>query len=472
METTFDGLGLMAPLVDVVRELGFARPTPIQSAAIPPLLAGRDLLGRSKTGSGKTAAFGLPLLQGLELERRAPQALVLCPTRELAGQVARELRKLGRGLAGLRVLELIGGQPARAQRDALTRGAHVAVGTPGRLRDHLQTGALDPAGIRLVVLDEADRMLDMGFADEVDAILQELPRQRQTALFSATLPEAIEALGAAALRAAVQVHIEADDQPAEGIHQLYQVVNAEAKLAALAGLLQSYPHESVLIFCNFKASVRELDKALRGAGLSVARLDGDLDQPEREEVLVRFRNQSLRVLVATDVAGRGLDVEGLDLVINYELPSHAEVYVHRVGRTGRAGRAGVAISLVTERQTTRLEEIESLTGQQLERLADRGGRGRDSGAELRALARKPKMATVLIRGGRRDKLRPGDILGALTGKAGGLSGSEVGKIEVHDRISFVAVARGQAHEAVARINRGQIKNKRFRASLAGPGSIA
>ena len=467
MQSQFEALFLSPALLAVVGELGYERPTPIQSASIPALLAGKDLIGQSKTGSGKTAAFALPILQRIDLEKRSIQALVLCPTRELSAQVVREFRTLGRGHAGLVVLELVGGQPAKLQRKALGRGGHVAVGTPGRLLDHLQSGSLETGSITTLVLDEADRMLDMGFGPDVERILRKLPRSHQTALFSATFPDAIAAMSDSCQRDAVRVTIDEPEGADVEIRQLQLAVQPEDRFHALCWLLNEYPHESALIFCNFKATVAELAGSLAKAGVSADRLDGDLDQFHRDQVLARFRNQSVRLLIATDVAGRGIDVEGLDLVINFELPQQPEIYVHRIGRTGRAGKKGVAISLTTARQGSRISAIEELTGTVLEVIRRRSGDDSGVDALLRTLAKSARMETILISGGRKDKIRAGDILGALTGDAGGLQGTDVGRIEVQDRLSYVAVSRSTGRAAVDRLNSGRIKGKRFRATLVG-----
>ncbi|MFT5049138.1 MAG: ATP-independent RNA helicase DbpA [Chlamydiales bacterium] len=467
VKPAFDSLSLSPALLAVIDDLGYTQPTPIQAASIPALLAGQDLIGQSKTGSGKTAAFALPILQRMELEQRALQALVLCPTRELCAQVARELRKLGRACAGLHVLEVVGGQPARPQREALERGVHVAIGTPGRLLDHLQRGALDTRSIQTVVLDEADRMLDMGFEEDVRKILRALPAARQTVLFSATFPDSVDAMSRAHQNDALRVTIDDPEEALLEIHQLQMAVELSDKLHALCWLLHTYPHESALVFCNFKATVSELARSLSGSGLSVDRLDGDLDQFHRDQVLARFRNKSVRVLIATDVAGRGIDVEGLDLVINFELPPQAEVYVHRIGRTGRAGRKGVAVSLTTGPRDSRIQAAEQLTGEPIETLARDSGSDPGLEALLKALAVGPEMETILISGGRKDRVRPGDILGALTGDAGGLRAGDVGKIEIQEKLSYVAVSRRVSDNAVERINSGRIKGKRFRATLVG-----
>ena len=477
MSTSFPALGLPPELCEVASGLGFEQPTAIQAAAIPPLLAGRDVVGHSKTGSGKTAAFGLPLLARLDLKQRAPQLLVLCPTRELAGQVARELRRFGRLHAGLVVAELIGGLPKRRQREQLERGVHIAVGTPGRVLDHLDHDSLDPKALLSVVLDEADRMLDMGFEEEVTAILASLPTERQTALFSATLPEGIVALERQHLRA--PVHVEGGSSSAESVRVTTAVVDGAgsvidlpeslrqfhlacergAELAALGVVLGHFEHESALVFCNFKATVTTLVADLARAGLSVDRIDGDLDQFERDEVLVRFRGGSVRVLVATDVAGRGLDIEGLDLVVNFELPQQPETYVHRIGRTGRAERQGVAVSLSRSGGDRKLQAIEELTHIPIARLDLAVPRGLD-----RSLARPAAMGTIRIAGGRRDKLRPGDLLGALTGDCG-LEGADVGRIDVHEQVAYVAVRRELARTAAERLDAGRIKTRRFRATF-------
>ena len=463
----FAALDLDPALLTVLGELGHTTPTPVQVQSIPPLLAGRDLIGRSKTGSGKTAAFALPILQRLDLERRAVQALVLCPTRELSAQVARELRTLGRRHPGLAVLEVVGGQPVRAQMAALDRGVHVVVGTPGRLLDLLRRGTLATHAVTTVVLDEADRMLDMGFGPDVETLLEALPPARQTVLFSATLPRSIEALSRRHQRDAVSVAIDEPEQARTEIRQYRLEADPDERLHALCWVLRRFPHDSALIFCNFKASVTDLARSLTRAGVSAGRFDGDMQQFDRDQVLARFRNRSLRLLIATDVAGRGIDIHDLDLVVNYELPQQPDPYVHRIGRTGRAGKAGVAVSLTTPRQAGRLGVIEALTGTPMEVLRRTPADDPGLPALLAALARPPEMETVQISGGRKDKVRPGDILGALTGEAGGLAGTDIGRIELHDRLAYVAVARGVVQHAVTQLNRGQIKGRRFRAQLVG-----
>ncbi len=460
----FDSLSLSASLEEAVHALGYGAPTAIQAEAIPLLLAGRDLVGQSQTGSGKTAAFALPILQRLSLQTRQLQALIVCPTRELAAQVAREIRRLGRGEPDLQIIVVAGGEPSRPQRDALERGVHVVVGTPGRLLDHLQSGALPTQSVATVVLDEADRMLDMGFQRDMEAILAALPASRQTVFFSATFPDSIEAMSRAHQKDPARIAVGESDTQKPEIRQLSVLAEPAERLERLFRVFQAFPVGSALVFCNFKATVAKLARDLSAAGLSVACLHGDLDQFERDQVLARFRNQSVRVLIATDVAGRGIDVAELELVVNYELSPQAEVYVHRIGRTGRAGQPGVAVAFVGRSDGARVEAIEALTGQPMT-VAELPAGPAPEPSEL-AVAKRPKMQTILLSGGRKDKVRPGDVLGALTNEDAGLDGADIGKIELHDRLTYVAVERSVARRAVDSLNRGKVKGRRFRASLA------
>jgi ATP-dependent RNA helicase DbpA len=467
METDFSALGLSPALLSVVKELGFAALTPIQSQAIPALLAGRDVVGQSKTGSGKTAAFALPILEKLKLEDRELGALILCPTRELSAQVARELRKFGRGHAGLTVVVLSGGEPVRSQASALEKGVHIAVGTPGRVLDHLRRRNLRVHRVATVVLDEADRMLEMGFQEDMEKILKALPKARQTVFFSATFPRSIEALTQKYQQDPVQIQVEQDSPERADIRQLVVQVEPEKKLQALLWALEHHPHDSALVFANLKLTVAELEKSLLKAGLSAASLHGDLEQYDRDRVMAKFRNGSTRVLVATDVAARGIDVESLDLVVNFDLPTQPEIYVHRIGRTGRAGKQGLSISLVSARDREKLLAIEQGTGTPLEptsaATAARANKTRTGAAP--AVARDAKMDTLRISGGRKDKLRPGDILGALTGEASGLDAADVGKIEIHDHFSYVAVSKQASRAAQQSLSAGRIKSRKFKVEL-------
>jgi ATP-independent RNA helicase DbpA len=461
MEREFRELALSPALLSVLDELGLKTLTPIQAQAIPALLAGKDVVGESRTGSGKTAAFGLPLLDRVNLKRRAPGALVLCPTRELAAQVGRELRKLGRKHPGLAVAVLAGGEPVRFQATALERGVHVVVGTPGRVVDHLRRNNLDLQQVETVVLDEADRMLEMGFQAEMEQILQALPTPRLTAFFSATFPRSIAALSQKYQRTPEHIRIESSPEEHADTRQLLIRVADAQKLEALVRALGRFPHESALIFTNLKATAAEIEQRLTSAGFSVASLHGDIEQFDRDRVLAKFRNGSTRVLVATDVAARGLHVDHLDLVVNFELPPQPEIYIHRIGRTGRAGKPGLALSLCNARDLARIALIERTTGVKIEPLeAD----------EAKATGPSPpahtaKTVTLRIAGGRKDKLRPGDILGALTGEAGGLAEADVGRIEIHDRFTYVAVSKGASAAAQRGLTQGRIKGKKFKVTL-------
>lgn len=425
------------------------------------LLDGRDLIGQSKTGSGKTAAFAIPFLEKTDTSTRQLQVLVLCPTRELCTQVAREVRKLGRYKKDLQVLILSGGHPVRLQLAPLEHGAQIVVGTPGRILDHLNRKSLDLSTVKTVVLDEADRMLDMGFRDSIETILQKTAKDRQTALFSATFPGTIENLSRRFQKNPERVTVEAPEAEIPDIEAIGYLVRAEKKPEALLAFLQSRPLTSALVFCNLKVRVDEVATVLREAGLSSDRLHGDLEQGDRERVMAKFRNRTTRFLVATDVAARGIDVQGLDAVVNYDLPSDPEQYVHRIGRTGRAGAKGLAVSFVTDVESPKLERIQAVTGIELTLRHS---------SELKGLPPPEKkaptvsMATISLGGGRKDKLRPGDILGSLTGE-GGLKGDQIGKIEILDRVSFVAVASEAARTALTHFQGGRIKGRRFTAQL-------
>ena len=450
-------LGLSEASLRVVRELGFAQLTPIQAQSLPVLLRGGDLVGQSATGSGKTVAFGLPLLDRLDIAGRTLQALVLCPTRELANQVATTLRTLGRHRPGLRVLVLAGGMPSGPQRKALEEGVHVVVGTPGRVQHHLDRG-LDVDGVRIAVLDEADRMLDMGFQEDVERILRALPKERQTLFFSATFPPSIATMSRNWQKSPTHVTIaeEAGEKPA--IRQIVHVITADERPAALESILRIHAPASGLVFCNFKESVREVAALLADAGFAADALHGDLEQRDRDRVMAKFRNGTTRFLVATDVAARGLDIEGLAAVINYEFPVKPDIYVHRIGRTGRAGAPGLAISLVTSRDADRLKACESAANGAIERLPMPT---RSSPKEAEPTAAVVAMDTLFISGGRKDKLRASDILGALTGEAG-LKATDIGRIEIHDRFAYVALAQRVLTKLLAGLPGLRIKGRTFR----------
>lgn len=363
----FSELGLPAPILDAIEDLGFERPSEIQAAAIPPALEGRDLVGLSETGSGKTAAFSAPALAQIDLELRAPQVLILCPTRELANQVCEETHRLGRKMPGMRSVPVYGGAGMDRQIRALKNGAQLVVGTPGRLLDHLRRGTLDPGQIRMVILDEADRMLDMGFRDEMEQLLEQIPEERQTLFFSATMNKHVERLIKKFGRDPETISIKRKTLTVEAIEQVCYEIRQRSKVELLSRLLDMDQPKLALVFCNTKRTVDECTDALLARGYSADRLHGDISQNLRERVMRLFREGTIDVLVATDVAARGLDVDDIDVVFNYDLPQDPEDYVHRIGRTGRAGRSGRAITFLFGRDNYRIQTIERYTRQQIPR---------------------------------------------------------------------------------------------------------
>ncbi len=451
----FSSLPLSPALQPGLEALGYAQMTPIQAQALPAILDGRDVVAQAPTGSGKTAAFGLGLLQAVDADPVRTQALVLCPTRELADQVGKQLRRLATGIPNLKLSILCGGIPLGPQLASLAHAPHVVVGTPGRIQELAAKGALALDGVRMLVLDEADRMLDMGFEEQIRDLVRRLPKQRQALLFSATFPDAIRALGSAMLRDPVEVSVGGGAEPAT-IEQLFVEVDPARRTQALAALLLSHQPESCVVFCNTRRDTDEVAASLAHYGFEALALHGDMEQRDREEVLVRFANRSCSVLVASDVAARGLDVEDIGAVVNHELPSDADTYLHRIGRTGRAGRAGLALSLCSAQELPRARMIEERIGKPLrwEAIAPLEGRPR--------AVPQPAMATLRIDAGRSDKLRPGDIVGALTGEAGGLHKDAIGKIDVYATRSYVAIARAQAGKALAAMRAGKVKGRRFR----------
>ena len=453
-QTPFSSLSLLPALLDNLQSLGFTQMRPIQAQSLPLILAGRDLIAQAETGSGKTAAFGLGILQRLDTQRAVPQALVVCPTRELADQVAQELRRLARLIPNVKVLTLCGGTPARPQAESLARGAHLVVGTPGRIQDHLERGSLDLSGLNTLVLDEADRMVDMGFHDDIAAIAARCPAQRQTLLFSATYPENIRKLSARFMRNPAQVQAESRHD-GSNIEQVFYEIKEDERLDAVATLLNHYRPGSALVFCNTKIRSHELVQRLRRDGISARALNGDLEQRERDEILIQFANRSCAVLVATDVAARGLDIQSLDAVINADVTKDTEVHIHRIGRSGRGEQKGLALTLCSPEEMRFANLIEQYQGRPLKWADIRALRAK-AGRALTA-----PMVTLCIQGGKKDKLRPGDLLGALTGD-GGLTFEQVGKINITEFNAYVALDRGIAKQAFARVSNSSIKGRRFR----------
>tara|TARA_B100001057_G_scaffold242304_1_gene242637 strand:- start:5532 stop:6947 length:1416 start_codon:yes stop_codon:yes gene_type:complete len=465
----FSSLELRPQLLNQLQHLGFIAMTPIQAAALPHVLTGADVVAQASTGSGKTAAFGLGCLQHLQETKFHVQSLVLCPTRELADQVANSFRSLAKNLANTKIVTLCGGVAIGPQIGSLQHSAHIIVGTPGRVLKHLHKGTLHLNGLSSLVLDEADRMLDMGFADEIDAILDFLPTPRQNLLFSATFPEEVAKVVAALCPDAVRVDVtQTEAAPAIDeywCHAPYRDLLGRTQV--LGETLHHFGGKLNLVFCNTKHECAEVSRTLHQLGIGAVALHGDMEQQARSQTLVRFANGSANVLVATDVAARGLDIDDVDAVFNFELPHQVENYVHRIGRTGRSGRNGTAISLVSDREMPRLKLIET----NLKHGAMRLWRADSSGSQGAETSAQPSLATptvytLEINGGRKQKLRPGDILGALT--AGGTLGADaVGKIDILPMVSYVAIAKEHTSAAQRLLNQHKIKGRQFRVRGVG-----
>ena len=410
-ERPFSDLPLVPAMQANLQQLSYLTMTPIQAASLPLALAGHDLIAQAKTGSGKTAAFGLALLNKLNPKKFAVQAMVLCPTRELADQVTQEIRRLARFEENIKVLALVGGSTLRNQATSLENGVHIIVGTPGRIMDHMERGYLKLDELQTLVLDEADRMLDMGFHDDIAYVAKRCPARRQTLLFSATYPEGIARLAQQFLRQPQEVKLL--EQHAESkIRQRFYEVKHEERLQAVAKLLKHYRPVSALAFCNTKQQCRDLLNVLRHEGIQALTLNGDLEQRERDQVLIQFANRSCSVLVATDVAARGLDIANLEAVINVDVTPDPEIHIHRIGRTGRGDEEGWALSLCSHGDKRRVAAIAEAMNCQLT-WSELGTLDATDSSPL-----VPPMVTLQILGGRKDKIRPGDALGALTGEAG------------------------------------------------------
>jgi len=521
----FDSLGLSEQVARAVTELGFEAPTPIQARAIPLLLAGQDLIGQAQTGTGKTAAFAIPIIQQCNLSQTATQALILEPTRELAIQVAGGILALAKH-TGLRVVPVYGGQPLDRQFRALRDGAQIVVGTPGRVMDHLRRGTLSVENVRLCILDEADEMLALGFLEDMETILAQLPEPRQLAFFSATMPPRIAALTKRFLKNPANVSIGTARRTVETTNQTYYEVAPGRKLEALARVLDMETPGPTIVFCRTRQETNDLADALRLRGYSAEALHGDLAQADRDRVMRRFREGLADLLVATDVAARGLDIETVTHVINYDIPWDVEQYIHRIGRTGRAGRTGDAITLVEGRERRQLRAIEQMIGAPIKparipTAADIAARRRDlfqeslretlearafdghlatvevlsaeydsseiaaaalqmlwqsqhsgpaeAAEELNADSEQPEvgMTRLFIGMGRQDGLRPGDLVGAISNEAG-LTGKSIGVIDILDRTAFVEVPAPSAQNVVAALRKATLRGRKVKVEMAAP----
>lgn len=459
MENSFKTLPLNPKILQNLDSLGFSAMTPIQAEALPFILSGEDLIAKAKTGSGKTATFGLGLLNKLVIENKRLQSLVICPTRELAVQVAEELRRLARNIPNCKILVITGGASEYQQLNSLDHGAHIIVGTPGRLLKFLKKGAIDLNDLSFLVLDEADRMLDMGFQEDMEAIISFTPKEKQTLLFSATFPPEIEELGANILNNPKKVEVDSKHEKNIIKQTFVEVNDHREKSEALLRILGDYKPASTVVFCKTKQICADVAKFLSREGISALPIHGDLEQNERTVVLTKFSNHSCLVLVATDVAARGLDIKDLEAVVNFDLPQDADVYTHRIGRTARAGKIGLAFTFFVGYEKEKCLEIENYLETENEyKMMD------DLSADSRFDLIAP-MKTLYINGGKKDKIRPGDILGALVNVAG-LTASQVGNITILDRQTYVAVEASVARQTISKLAGEKIKGLKFKVGEA------
>ncbi|MCZ6564731.1 MAG: ATP-dependent RNA helicase DbpA [Gammaproteobacteria bacterium] len=452
--TTFSSLPLAPELLMNIESLDYQAMTPIQTQSLPAILKGKDLLAQAKTGSGKTAAFAIGILHKFEPQTYQTQALVLCPTRELADQVSKELRRLARAIPNTSILTLCGGKPMGPQLAALERNPHIVVGTPGRILKHLEKGTLKLTTLKVLVLDEVDRMLSLGFQEEIMRVIERTPRQKQTLLFSATYPNEIKHISNTIQKDPVDIRVESLHDNTK-IKQVFYEIQKGERTKILTALLEHYRPESSLVFCNRKQQCQELADALWQQGFHALALHGDLDQKERDQVLAQAANKSTSILVATDVAARGLDIKDLSAVIVFEISPDPEVHIHRIGRTGRAGSAGLALSLFMASEAPKVNAIEDYQKNPVTIRKPTTLKTREN------FKLSPPMVTLCINGGRKEKVRAGDILGALTANTA-LAGQQIGKIDIFDHFAYVATERSIAKQALKILSEGKIKGRKFR----------
>ncbi len=455
IKTDFSTLSLPAEQLSNIQSLGYEKMTPIQAQALPPILEGKDLLAQAKTGSGKTAAFAIGLLNHLDIKQYQTQALVLCPTRELADQVSKEIRRLARAIPNTKILTLCGGKPIAPQLASLEHSPHIVVGTPGRILKHLlDKQSLNLSNLKILVLDEADRMLDMGFHEDIMNIIHNTPKKRQTLLFSATYPNEIRKISDEIQTDPIELRLQSSHSESK-IEQIFYEVEKGERTQTLISILHHFKPESTVVFCNRKQQAQELAESLWHEGFHALALHGDLEQKDRDRVLVQFSNKSSSILIATDVASRGIDIKDLTAVVNFELSPDPEIHVHRIGRTGRADNKGIAISLFIASESHKVNRIEEYLKTTLT-IASPDSLKRKENFRL-----SPPMVTISINGGRKNKVRAGDILGALTANTD-LQGKQIGKIDLFDTFSYVAVERSVAKQAVRVLSEGKIKGRKFK----------
>ena len=454
-DTQFSSLVIAPEQLSNIKSLGYEKMTPIQAQSLPDILNGKDVLAKAKTGSGKTAAFAIGLLNNLEIKKYQTQALVLCPTRELADQVSKEIRRLARAIPNTKILTLCGGKPIAPQLASLEHSPHIVVGTPGRILKHLlDKQSLDLSHLKTLVLDEADRMLDMGFYEDIMNIIHNTPSTRQTLLFSATYPEQIKEISDEIQKSPIDIRLESSASENK-IKQVFYEIEKGDRTKTLISILHHYKPESTVVFCNRKQQAQELSEALWQEGFHALALHGDLEQKDRDRVLVQFSNQSSSILIATDVASRGIDVKDLKAVVNYELSPDPEIHVHRIGRTGRAGKEGLAFSLFMASEAHKVNRIEEYQKTTFNIENPNKLKLKENFKLI------PPMVTINISGGRKDKVRPGDILGALTASKE-ILGSQIGKIDLFDTFSYVAIERAAAKQALRILSEGKIKGRKFK----------
>lgn len=454
----FESLNLDPRLEKNLKDLNFTAMTPIQQKALPLILEKVDVIAQAKTGSGKTVAFGLGVLNDIDIKFTRPQSLILCPTRELAEQVAKELRVLARTLPNMKIMTVTGGKSEFLQEKSLSHGAHIIVGTPGRVLRLLSKRILSLEHVRYYILDEADRMLDMGFREDIYKISSRLPQQRQTLLFSATFPEDIEELSRDLQKNAQKIVV--DSQHLDNVikEEFIELDSHKDKMDALLKVLGHYQAQSFIIFCKTKKISDVVADELYRRNIVVASIHSDLEQNERTATLAMFSNRSLSGVVATDVAARGIDIKGLDLVVNFDLPTDPEVYVHRIGRTGRAGNEGHAVSFITKHEFDSFDAISDYQNKEYE-ITDFSSLKNEVEYTL-----QPEMTTLFISGGKKDKLRPSDIVGAIIGSSG-VDFSHIGNINLLNVITYVAIKNESAKLVCDKLNASKIKNKKFRIGM-------
>lgn len=520
----FEDLNLSKEIQKAVADMGFEETSPIQSKAIPEMLQGRDLIGQAQTGTGKTAAFGIPLLEMISPESKKLQSLILCPTRELAVQVSEELIRLAKYKRGISILPVYGGQPIERQLQALKKGVQVVIGTPGRVMDHMKRKTLKTQYLKLVVLDEADEMLDMGFIDDIDSILKETPDDKQTAMFSATMPQDMLSLAKKHMKDPEFIKVVHKELTVPSIEQIYFEVKENMKSEVLSRVIDMYNPKLSLVFCNTKRKVDELTSQLQARGYSAEGLHGDMKQSQRDRVMDRFRKNTIDILVATDVAARGIDVDNVEAVFNYDVPQDEEYYVHRIGRTARAGRAGRAFTFVVGREIYKLRDIQKYAKAKIllheipsaediqdirvnaflekvretideghlskytswiENLTDEEYTSLDIASALLKLSvgredetnatgeedydntgAQPGMVRLFINAGRNQRIGAKDIVGAIAGETG-MPGRLIGSIDIYDRYTFVEVPKEYARDVLTIMKDNQIKGRRINIEPAG-----